>query len=271
SPVAKNKRDNHHRERTEIILSLLHLAREENFHQILLGIRTNSPLATIHACRQLVQQMKKTFNECYPLQLGLTIDESKFSLSVENLMGVGALLEDGIGDVLAFSFREESISKISFGRELSNYFNKRKRDFPSDPPAFNPAYSPVIYRQRKTQKIENIGGEKPPVVIADFSERKPSRTGLQSIGYSYKEASDTWETEENAADYIYTSGKYLPFAPPPGLRVLCDAQVYEHAPCKNKYFPLFTSETWLQKLDPSSEVLNFISIDCKQIPIDNWN
>jgi (E)-4-hydroxy-3-methylbut-2-enyl-diphosphate synthase len=62
----------------------------------------------------------------------------------------------------------------------------------------------------------------------------------------------------------------VPFPLPGTLRVICDAQVYEHAPDKSKYFPLFTSKTWLEKLDTPSPEMNFVSADCGQVTAEEW-
>ena len=62
-----------------------------------------------------------------------------------------------------------------------------------------------IYQRRETFEVGNIGGKHVPVVIADLSKiEKISHKHLQSVGYTYDEATDKWNISDAAADYIFT-------------------------------------------------------------------
>ncbi len=254
----------------ESAMEFLRIARDENFHQIILSMKASNPQVMVHAYRLLVQTMKAEFGECYPLHLGVTEAGDGEDGRIKSAMGIGALLEDGLGDTIRVSLTEEPEFELPVCRDLVRRFEKYRSPEMKDPKNEKRAYDPLSYQRRPTNEVKNTGAKNPPIVIADFSESPITKESLQAIGYYYNEKSNKWTASDAAADYIYTSEKYIPFDPPPGLKLICNAQVYEHAPDKSRYFPLFTIQTWLQRLDPPSEVLNFISIDCKQTPETDW-
>ncbi len=61
-----------------------------------------------------------------------------------------------------------------------------------------------------------------------------------------------------AADYIYTGDKLIDFALPGLLRVVCNYKTWQNAPDKQKYFPLYSSEEYLES-QPGT--IHFISVD----------
>ena len=83
------------------------------------------------------------------------------------------------------------------------------------------SYSPFAYQRRETFAVDNIGGKQVPVVIADLSKiEKITPTHLQSIGYTYDEATDKWTIGDAAADYIFTGHQLLDFALPGTFKVI---------------------------------------------------
>lgn len=254
----------------ESAMEFLRIAREENYHQIVLSMKASNPQVMVHAYRLLVQTMKEEFDECYPLHLGVTEAGDGEDGRIKSAMGMGTLLEDGLGDTIRVSLTEEPEFELPVCRDLVRRFGQYKSGNNTSAPCIKPAYDPLTYQKRPTTAVKNIGGANVPVVVADFSECELSRPALAAIGYRYDERSNKWNHSDSPADYLYCSGKYLPFDPPPGLNIICDAMVFRNAPDKQRYFPVFPSQTWLQRLDEPSEVLNFISIDCKQIADRDW-
>ena len=76
-------------------------------------------------------------------------------------------------------------------------------------------------KRRETFAVDNIGGKHVPVVMADLSKmEKITPAHLQSIGYTYDEATDKWNIGDAAADYIFTGNQLLDFALPGTLKVI---------------------------------------------------
>lgn len=258
----------------ESAMEFLRIARDENYHQIVLSMKASNPLVMVHAYRLLVQTMQSEFGECYPLHLGVTEAGDGEDGRIKSAMGIGTLLEDGLGDTIRVSLTEEPEFELPVCRDLVKRYEKKKAPPKSSPIGEDfgetPVYNPLNYKRRETHPIQNIGGKNHPVVIADFSEDTFTPQALPDIGYHFDTKTSQWIAGEAPADYVYVSGQYPDFELPENLKLICDAQVYKHAPRSDLYFPLFTSQTWLQKLDTSSKVMNFISVDCKQITTEEW-
>jgi (E)-4-hydroxy-3-methylbut-2-enyl-diphosphate synthase len=133
-------------------------------------------------------------------------------------------------------------------------------------------YNPFEYKRRHTHEVNNIGGMLVPAVIADFMQKeKIIAEDLQAIGYTYDAATDKWNIDDAAADYIYTAGKVLDFHLPGTLKVICDAKTWFQQ--KTKFlneesvefaYPLFQGVEYLEVSEKSSKQ-NFIAIDVHTI------
>ncbi|MBX6380136.1 MAG: (E)-4-hydroxy-3-methylbut-2-enyl-diphosphate synthase [Thermoflavifilum aggregans] len=253
----------------ESAMEFLRIARDENYHQIVLSMKASNPQVMVQAYRLLVKTMMEEFGECYPLHLGVTEAGDGEDGRIKSAMGIGTLLEDGIGDTIRVSLTEEPEYEIPVCRDLVKRYTGRENHKPI-PPVEKLAYSPFQYQRRLTRPVGRIGGRQVPVVIADFSEEPLTREKLADIGYRYDPKSDKWHVSDTAADFIYTSGRYVLFDLPGTLQVICDAQVYAHVPDRQRYFPLFTWTTWLQKLDDPSPYLNFIALDTLNTTDEEW-
>lgn len=257
----------------ESAMEFLRIARDENYHQIVLSMKASNPLVMVHAYRLLVETMQSEFGECYPLHLGVTEAGDGEDGRIKSAMGIGTLLEDGLGDTIRVSLTEEPEFELPVCRDLVKRYEKKAP--PNIPPhggglRGGVAYDPFNYKRRETHAVQNTGGKNHPVVIADFSEYPFTSNDLHAIGYQFHSETSQWIAGDAPADYVYVSGQYPDFELPENLKLICDAQVYKHVPQPDRYFPLFTSQTWLQKMDMPSEVMNFISVDCKQITDEEW-
>src|SRR4029077_2416842 len=56
----------------ESAMEFLRIARYENYHQVVLSMKSSNPQVMVQAYRLLIQKMDEEFGECYPLHLGVT-------------------------------------------------------------------------------------------------------------------------------------------------------------------------------------------------------
>ncbi len=123
-------------------------------------------------------------------------------------------------------------------------------------------YSPFEYNRRETFAVDNIGGKQVPVVVADLSKiEKITPTHLQSIGYTYDEATDKWSISDAAADYVFTGNQLLDFELPGTLKVIVYPAAWEEAKDKTKYFPIYSDKGFAEATTVSDR-LNFVMVDC---------
>jgi (E)-4-hydroxy-3-methylbut-2-enyl-diphosphate synthase len=249
----------------ESAMEFLRIARAEDYHNIILSMKSSNPLVMVQAYRLLVNKMTDEFNECYPLHLGVTEAGDGEDGRIKSAIGIGTLLEDGIGDTIRVSLTEDPELEIPVCKDIvKRYTNHRSLITDHSSPITDQTlpYSPFEYKRRKTYAVNNIGEKNVPVVVADLS--KPNiiaPADLQSIGYTYNEAIDKWNIADTAADYIFTGHQLLNFALPGTLKVITYPATWQQAEDKTKYFPIFDISAY-KDADAKSNVLNFVMIDC---------
>jgi (E)-4-hydroxy-3-methylbut-2-enyl-diphosphate synthase len=253
----------------ESAMEFLRIARNESYHNIILSMKSSNPQVMVQAYRLLVNVMMNEFGECYPLHLGVTEAGDGEDGRIKSAIGIGTLLEDGIGDTIRVSLTEDPEFEIPVCRDLVKRYTQKQlaiNGMEEDITAITKIpYSPFEYTRRNTGTVSNIGGKQVPVVVADFSKAGTIRhEDLQAIGYTYNTETDKFAIADAAADYLYTGKKLLDFALPGTLKVICDHDTWLNAPDKEKYHPLFQSVVYPESTDRST-VLNFVVVDANGI------
>ncbi len=246
----------------ESAMEFLRIAREESFHQIVLSMKSSNPLVMVQAYRLLIKTMFDEFGECYPLHLGVTEAGDGEDGRIKSAVGIGTLLEDGIGDTIRVSLTEDPEFEIPVCKDLVRRYEPETRKKGNLPPVSSLPYDPFSYRRRDTFSVGNIGGKQVPVVVADLSKREElTPASLQSVGYTYDALTDKWSISDLAADYIFT-GHLVPLFELPGtLRVILFPAAWEQAENKTHCFPIFSDKGFTEAAHKSGE-LNFVMIDC---------
>jgi (E)-4-hydroxy-3-methylbut-2-enyl-diphosphate synthase len=242
----------------ESAMEFLRIARDESYHNIVLSMKSSNPQVMVQAYRLLVQTMQREFGVCYPLHLGVTEAGDGEDGRIKSAIGIGTLLEDGIGDTIRVSLTEDPEFEIPVCLDLVKRYNNRKESSEVAESIKLP-YSPFEYKRRVSTAVENIGAKQVPVVVANFKyagQLVPEQ--LHSIGYDYDEATDKWKISDAAADFIYTGNQPLSFALPGTLKNIVDAEVWDKDAVSQ--FPLFDLDGYLNTEDKSSR-LNFVLLD----------
>ena len=254
----------------ESAMEFLRIARDENYHQIILSMKSSNPQVMVQAYRLLIHTMLNEFGEAYPLHLGVTEAGDGEDGRIKSAIGIGTLLEDGIGDTIRVSLTEDPEFEIPVCRDLvkrhsrpDNYRESGVGSQESVVPAIEKlSYSPYEYKRRESFEVDNIGGKKVPVVIADLSRIEKIETlHLESIGYAYNESTDKWNISDAAADFVFTGNQVLSFELPGTLKVITYSKGWNSATDKTKYFPIFSDAEYLSASSKST-TLNFVMVDC---------
>jgi len=279
----------------ESAMEFLRIARYENYHNIVLSMKSSNPQVMVQAYRLLVKTMFDEFGECYPLHLGVTEAGDGEDGRIKSAIGIGTLLEDGLGDTIRVSLTEDPELEIPVCKDIVKRYSPSPTTTPkvedgakapsrwegdkdsnntvaadkksvsglSSPTGGQGAsYSPFEYKRRETFAVNNIGEHHVPVVIADLSKLQTiTEKDLQSVGYTYNEATDKWTIADTAADYIFTGHNVLDFALPGTLKVIVYPATWLLAEDKTKYFPIFDDMGYAKSEFKGNE-LNFVMIDC---------
>ena len=266
----------------ESAMEFLRIARAETYHNIVLSMKSSNPQVMVQAYRLLIKTMFDEFGEIYPLHLGVTEAGDGEDGRIKSAVGIGTLLEDGIGDTIRVSLTEDPEFEIPVCKDLVKRYVGRQSAVNSPQPtpqALKISYDPFHYQRRESFSVDNIGGKLVPVVIADLSKiDKITPTHLQSIGYTYDEATDKWAIGDAAADYIFTGHQLLQFALPGTLKVIVypaawAESVKSPSPQSGEgwgesYFPIYSDSGYTASAIRSDK-LNFVMIDCYNDGIDS--
>jgi (E)-4-hydroxy-3-methylbut-2-enyl-diphosphate synthase len=247
----------------ESAMEFLRIARSLDYHQIILSMKSSNPLVMVQAYRLLIQQMLNEFKECYPLHLGVTEAGDGEDGRIKSAIGIGTLLEDGIGDTIRVSLTEDPELEIPVCKDLvKRYPANRMKGIQHIPTIEKLAYNPFEYKRRATVNNSIIGGKSVPVVLADFRHKAiivPD--DLISIGYQYDAVTDKWTISDAAADFIYIENTLLDFDLPGTLRVITKPELWETVTDRTKYLPIFDYKEYL-KATRKSAFINFVEVDC---------
>lgn len=248
----------------ESAMEFLRIARDENYHEVVLSMKSSNPQVMVHAYRLLVKSMFEEFGECYPLHLGVTEAGDGEDGRIKSAVGIGSLLEDGLGDTVRVSLTEDPELEIPVCKDLVERYELGSRKSEMEDTSFVKLhYDPFNYQRRETFVVDNIGGKHVPIVIADLSKiENIMRDDLKTIGYSYDDNTDKWNISEAAADYIYTANHGLNFPLPGTLRTILDYRPWITTSYKDKSFPLLHDFEYLDDRCTRSSGINFVQIDC---------
>jgi (E)-4-hydroxy-3-methylbut-2-enyl-diphosphate synthase len=244
----------------ESAMEFLRIARDEAYHQIILSMKSSNPQVMVQAYRLLIQKMDEEFGECYPLHLGVTEAGDGEDGRIKSAIGIGTLLEDGIGDTIRVSLTEDPEFEIPVCKDLVARYEHRTHQQAIQPYSNTILpYDPFSYKRRQTTYAGKTGSTHVPVVVADMSsEENIDHKKLEAIGYRYDQRTDKWNIGDAAADYVYTGNTILDFALPGTLQVICNYNTWLSDVDKTKYHPLLTAEEFLTN---TVNDLHFISVD----------
>jgi (E)-4-hydroxy-3-methylbut-2-enyl-diphosphate synthase len=247
----------------ESAMEFLRIARSLDYHQIILSMKSSNPQVMVQAYRLLIQQMHQEFNELYPLHLGVTEAGDGEDGRIKSAIGIGTLLEDGIGDTIRVSLTEDPELEIPVCLDLVKRYNDLSEANTAMVPELTQLpYSPFEYTRRTTKAVRNIGGKQVPVVIADLSHLSSIKTtDLVAIGYTYDAATDKWAISDAAADYVFIGHTPLDFNLPGTLSIIANPAVCSIANNTEKYHPILDAASYMA-LDAKHPQLNFVQIDC---------
>jgi len=253
----------------ESALEFVRICGELNYKEIVLSMKSSNPQVMVQAYRLLIQKMEEEGMN-YPLHLGVTEAGGGEDGRIKSAVGIGTLLEDGIGDTIRVSLTEDPEFEMPVAISLTNRYKNRK-DHDLIQPLEEIPIDPYNYKRRTSVAVSGLGGSNLPVVVADFSMRKvTSHKELKDIGYIYDEITDKWNMEDAAADIIYLGENTLPFACPSGLKIIYDYDYWQALRENDQGFPLLTKGQYLSGEGLSTK-LNFLLLDLNSLTEDLIN
>ncbi len=230
-------------------MEFLQICKKQNFNNVVISMKSSNVRVMIQAYRLLVNKMFAK-NIMFPLHLGVTEAGDGIDGRVKSAIGIGTLLNDGIGDTIRVSLTEPPEDEIPVAKSIINYFEQKLTNNKSVDHS-NIDFNFFEYNKIPTKSILNIGDKNKPVVILDFSDTKNFDFSL--AGYLKK--NKNYIKTPTSADFIFT-GDILPQQPPDNIYFICNSKKFNY---QKNTFPYFYYNDFLTAKN-KSQILNFVEI-----------
>ena len=258
----------------ESALEFLRICEDENYYNIVLSMKASNTQVMVEAYRLLCKKLNEDGLKAYPLHLGVTEAGEGEDGRIKSAVGIGTLLEDGLGDTVRVSLTEDPEFEAPVARALIDRYTNRKEqskfismfdgrfsmsekslsnvehrasNIEQQTSKHDSPINPFKYHRRTTHEVVNFGGHNVPRVIADYSQIEIAEyEDLKPIGHYYIPLPDKWTMNDLGSDYIYTGKNPAKYMLPMGLKEILDFDVWDKSEDKINKFPLLNIEQLTQ-------------------------
>jgi (E)-4-hydroxy-3-methylbut-2-enyl-diphosphate synthase len=246
----------------ESALEFVRICEDLNYYDVVLSMKASNTQVMVQAYRLLVNRMISE-NMNYPLHLGVTEAGDGEDGRIKSAVGIGTLLEDGLGDTIRVSLTEEPEEEapvaIALAKRYSNRSpHKKIRNVESL------SYDPFSYLKIPAIPVNNFGDKNSPRVIADLSNTIINNETLAKLGLTYLPALDKWNLGDQAPDYIFIADKNIEIDLPESLDAIQNYNTWKNNPGNNKIHPLFSFDEFANT-ENKSRHLNFVEIEISNV------
>lgn len=236
----------------ESALEFLRICQRLDYDQVIISMKASNPQVMVQAYRLLIHKMQEE-GMSYPLHLGVTEAGEGEDGRIKSAVGIGTLLEDGIGDTVRVSLTEEPEFEIPVAKKLVDRYTNRLPHKAIQEVSKNPI-NPFEYQKRKTNSVLNIGAKNVPIVMADFSlKKKISPANLFALGYNYSVPLDKWSIADMACDYIFTGDTSVDFEIPGTLGIIYNYKTWLNNK-GTRCYPFLDAKTYANDVELSDKL-----------------
>ena len=149
-------------------LEFVRIARDLDYHDLVFSMKASNPKVMIEAYRLLIARLEEHGPDWnYPIHLGVTEAGDGEDGRIKSAIGIGSLLNDGIGDTIRVSLTEDPVHEVPVARAIVR--NQDRDSGPSSLPddiaaTTKPCWDPFSYRRRLSNVLEinglDLGGDK---------------------------------------------------------------------------------------------------------------
>ncbi len=261
----------------ESAMEFMRMCEDLNYHNLVISMKSSNPQVMVQAYRLLVETMVKEGMN-YPLHLGVTEAGDGEDGRIKSAVGIGALLEDGLGDTIRVSLTEDPEFEAPVAIALADRYKWRENkqlSVESSPATDNRlpiTHNPYEYKKRHTNELNTfIGGHQVPRVVIDISKKNLKDPAILSeVGYLYSALLDKYNMAEQSTDFVYLADELPSFNFPGNLKQLYNYSTWKGLQNKSNCHPYYSLKEYVaaEVRDPS---LNLVAISNSDIGSDIFN
>ncbi len=160
----------------ESALEFLDVCEAHGFRDVVFSMKASNPQVAIHAYRLLADRLAERAGgwsvPAYPFHVGVTEAGDGEDGRVKSAIGIGALLEDGIGETVRVSLTEDPVKEVPVARALAARYDERRPQVAPPDPGASYVASRTVHERRPTRAFalgpHPVGGDAPVRVEVDL-------------------------------------------------------------------------------------------------------
>jgi (E)-4-hydroxy-3-methylbut-2-enyl-diphosphate synthase len=244
----------------ESAMEFIRMCEDLNYYNLVISMKSSNPQVMVQAYRLLVDTMVKEGMN-YPLHLGVTEAGDGEDGRIKSAVGIGTLLEDGLGDTIRVSLTEDPEFEAPVAIALANRYQKRGSRPVAEAVEDMSGFSPFEYRKRITAELNTfIGGHQVPRVVVDLSGKNLKDPAvLNDAGYIYSPVLDKYNMGEQSVDFVYLADQLPSFSFPGNLKQLYDYSTWFRLGNRMNCHPVFTLNEYLHAAEKDRS-LNLVRV-----------
>lgn len=252
----------------ESAMEFIRMCETLGYYSLVVSMKSSNPQVMVQAYRLLVQTMVAEGMN-YPLHLGVTEAGDGEDGRIKSAVGIGTLLEDGLGDTVRVSLTEEPEAEAPVAIALvkrytlkSQESRVKSQELSSTIDPQNPHHSPYEYKKRDTYEANAfIGGHMVPRVVVDLSQANLKDPAVMNdAGYLYSALLDKYNMAEQSVDFVYLGDSLPSFTLPGNLKQLYHYPTWQKLINKTLCHPVFTLDEYIQTGIDRTSALNLVRI-----------
>lgn len=265
----------------ESAMEFMRMCEDLNYYNLVISMKSSNPQVMVQAYRLLVETMVKEGMN-YPLHLGVTEAGDGEDGRIKSAVGIGALLEDGLGDTVRVSLTEDPEFEAPVAIALADRYKWRELSIGSNPAtnlrlqtsdlSQQATHNPYEYQKRHTSELNTfIGGHQVPRVVIDISKKNLKDPAILSeVGYLYSSLLDKYNMAEQSTDFVYLADELPSFNFPGNLKQLYNYSTWKGLQNKSNCHPYYSLNEYVAA-DVRDTSLNLVAISGSDIGSDIFN
>jgi len=268
----------------ESAMEFIRMCEDMNYYNLVISMKSSNPQVMVQAYRMLVETMVAEGMN-YPLHLGVTEAGDGEDGRIKSAVGIGTLLEDGLGDTVRVSLTEEPEYEIPVaqalvarytGRNQESRIKNQEVELTADNSPLT-SYNPYEYKKRETYEANAfIGGHMVPRVVVDLSAANLKDPAvLNDAGYLYNAVLDKYNMADQSVDFVYLADALPSFSFPGNLKQLYNYTTWQKLSSKTNCHPVYSLAEYV-KATERDLALNLVKVkggdidgeDFASIPLD---
>lgn len=245
----------------ESALEFIRICEDLQYYNLVVSMKSSNPQVMVKAYRLLVEKMVAE-NMNYPLHLGVTEAGDGEDGRVKSAVGIGSLLEDGLGDTVRVSLTEEPEYEIPVAQALVKRYSLRaaQQETNAQPAIVNLSGNTDTKAYEAQEVNAFIGGSLVPRIVVDISrENLKDPHCLTAVGYRYDALNDKYHMGDQSVDFVYLADQLPSFTLPGNLKVLYNYPTWLNLKDKANKHPVYQLEEYI-KASQKDKSLNLVHI-----------